>query len=377
MTRLHPTPGGQEPLAVLAVAATSFRDESDAALDELAFDATSTALREAGVRKHEVGLSVTASLDAYDGRSISSGLTNAATGGYLNQSYRVEGDLGQALIAAAQAVAAGDVELALAVGIYNPEVSTDDPLERRRFLQQLSNLAFEPHADRPVALHGDAVLAMHADRVLGLGLLTLADLAEQAAREISRGAGRPRAARRAAATAAQVLDSPRTCAPLTELMLPAETTGAVAVVLGSVTRGRRAARARALLTGWGQGGGGTTSPGAWLTSAGEASAAAGAAALRRAGLRPQDIDVVELTAATPALHHELLRALALSGLDDDDVNPSGGVRSCWPGVANGGLRLLEAVERLESRGGRGLVHSADLLTGSVVDSPTVLTLEAV
>ncbi|GAC1593646.1 MAG: thiolase domain-containing protein [Acidimicrobiales bacterium] len=378
MTRLHPSASGQEPVAVLAIATTALRDESDAVLDELVFDATSQALSEAGVRKHEVGISITASLDAYDGRSISSGLTNAAAGGYLNQSYRVEGDMGQAIIAAAQAIAAGDVELALAVGVYNPEVSERDPQERRRFLQQISHLAFEPHADRPVGLHGDAVLAMHAGRRLDRDELSLADLAEHASAEISQGAGRP-PARRHATSAEQVLASPLLADPLRELMMPAESTGAIAVVLSSVPRGRRAARARALLSGWGQGGGGTTSPGQWLVDPGSSTRRAAGEAMRRAGIEPSALDVVELTSATPALHGELLVALGATHLPIERINPSGGARSCWPGIANGGLRLLEAVTWLEENEhrGRALVHSADLLTGSVVDSPTVLALEAV
>jgi acetyl-CoA acetyltransferase len=145
--RLNPSAEARDPVPVLGIAATPLVAESDAVLDELVFDAVSRALREAGIRKQEVGLSVTASLDIYDGRSISSGLTNAASGGYLAQSYRIEGDAGQAVVAAAQTIAAGDADLAVAVGVYNPEVSAPD---RRAFLQQISNHGFEPHFDRPV-----------------------------------------------------------------------------------------------------------------------------------------------------------------------------------------------------------------------------------
>lgn len=380
MSRLNPSATAQDPVPVLGIASTPWRYESDAVLDELVFDATSTALREAGVRKQDVGLSVTASLDLYDGRSISSGLTNAASGGYLAQSYRVEGDLGQAIVAAAQAIAAGDAEVALAVGIYNPEVSEADPSARRRFLQQIANHGFEPHADRPVGLTADVVLALHAGLAVDSGVLTEQQLAEIAAEEITRGAARPGSARPAAVTAEEVLASERISDPLRELMLPAETTGAVAVVLGSLARARRALAARAVLTGWGQASSDTTAGGQWLTDPAAATRRAALEAYRRAGLSDpaQQIGAAELTAATPALLAPTLEALDLAkSLPAGAVEPSGGVRSAYPGVANGGLRLLETVRWLEERGGRAVSHSADLLTGTVTDTATVLVVEGV
>lgn len=377
MSRLNPSATARDPVPVLGVACTSLRYESDAVLDELVFDATSTALREAGIRKQEVGLSVTSSLDLYDGRSISSGLTNAASGGYLAQSYRIEGDLGQAIIAAAQMIAAGDAEVALAVGVYNPEVSESDPMARRRFLQQISNHGFEPHADRPVGLTADVALALHAGLAVDSGVLTERLLAEIAAEEITRGAGRPGSARQAV-TADDVLASERISDPLRELMLPAETTGAVAIVLGSLARARRALAPRAVLTGWGLASSDTTAGGQWLTDPAAATRRAALEAYHRAGLSdPGDqIGAAELTAATPALLAPTLEALGLAkSLPTGAVEPSGGVRSAYPGVANGGLRLLEAVRWLEEHEGRAVSHSADLLTGTVTDTATVLVVE--
>jgi acetyl-CoA acetyltransferase len=363
---------------ILGIGCTAWLPESDAVLDELVFDATSAALREAGVRKPDLGLSVTASLDVFDARSISCGLTNAAAGGYLAQSYRIEGDAGQAIIAAAQAIAAGDAEVAVAVGVYNPEVSTPDPVARRAFLGQLSNLAFEPHADRPVALTADTMFALHAARAIADGVLTEAQLAELAAAEITRGAPGPHALRRAPVSAAQVLASPRVNGALRELMLPAEATGAIAVVLGSLPRARRAAHVRAVLTGWGQATADTTAAGQWLFDPAAATRRAAAAAYARAGLvdPASEIDALEVTVATPALLGPVCEALGLEKLADR-ANPSGGVRSCYPGVANGALRLLEAVRGLEQGGRRAVAQSSDLLTGTVADTATVLVVEAI
>jgi acetyl-CoA acetyltransferase len=374
---LNPSAAAQDPVPVLGIATTPLVIESDAVLDELVFDAVSQALREAGVRKQELGLSVTASLDIYDGRSISSGLTNAASGGYLAQSYRIEGDAGQAIIAAAQAIAAGDADLAVAVGVYNPEVSAPD---RRAFLQQISNHGFEPHFDRPVGLSADVVLGMHAGHVVDSGELTEEQLAELAAAAIRRGAGRERSVRTSPVTAADVLASAPVSGLLTELMLPAESTGAIAVVLGSLARARRALHPRAVLTGWGQGTADTTASAEWLRDPAAAARRAAQEAYRRAGLtEPADqVHAVELTAATPALLAPTLDALGLAkGVGADRVAPSGGAASSYPGVANGALRLLEAVSWLEDNGGQAVSHSTDLLTGTVSDTATVLVVEGV
>lgn len=375
MSRLNPSAGAPDPVPVLGIAATPLVAESDAVLDELVFDATFRALTEAGVRKHELGLSVTASLDIYDGRSISSGLTNAASGGYLAQSYRIEGDAGQAIIAAAQAIAAGDADLAVAVGVYNPEVSGP---ERRGLVQQISNYGFEPHFDRPVGLTAESAWGLHAGWALDHGELTEQELANIAADAITRGADCPRSLRKQAVTPEEVLASPLVNGALRELMLPAESTGAIAVVMGSLARARRARTVRAVLTGWGQATSDTTAGGEWLRDPGTATRRAAGEAYRRAGMGVpgEEVGAVELTAATPALLSPTLDALGLAK-SRAQVAPSGGVLSSYPGVANGALRLLEAVCWLEEHGGHAVAHSQDALTGTVADTATVLVVEAI
>jgi hypothetical protein len=152
------------------------------------------------------------------------------------------------------------------------------------------------------------------------------------------------------------------------------------VVLGSVARSRRAARVRALLTGWGVATSDTTSAAQWLHDPGAAARRASAEAYARSGLLDPsgEVDAVELTAGTPALIEPILDALGLAkGPAHRVVNPSGGVRSSYPGIANGALRLLEAVSWLEENGGRAVAHSTELLTGPVAETATVLLVEAI
>lgn len=365
------------PVHVVGLATTPFEPEQDAMLDELVFDVVHRALREAGLRKQDAGLAVTASMDVLDARSISSGLTVNASGGYLNDSYRVEGDSGLAVAAAAHAVAAGDVEVAIAVGVHNPEIRSADAEARLDFLEQVSNLAFEPHLDRPVGLSAHTVYGLHAAAALDGGA-SVQDWAELAAAEISRGADRARAARRAPATAAQVLASAPVNGPLVELMLPAHATGAVAVILASPARAGRCLGRSARITGLGHATGGYTWHGSWLTDPGAPTRRAADQALGLAGLERSDgrIAVAEVSAPTPALHAPYLAALGL-GDSEGRINDSGGLRSCYPGLANGGLRLLEVVEAVERLGGDavGVAHSVDTISGTVSEDATVTIVE--
>lgn len=369
----HTPSGGSRvaPVHVVGAASTAFAVEHDAMLDELVFEAVSAALRECGLRKQDLGLSVLASMDVLDGRSISSGLANAAAGGYLNDSFRVEGDSGLAIINAAQAISAGDVEVAVAVGVHNPEISGSRQ-RRRAFLDQVSNLGFDPHFDRPVGMTGTATYALHAGRAPG----EPDAFAAAAARDITRGAGLARSVRRNPVTAAEVLGSEPIAWPLHELMLPAESTGAVAVVLASPARAGRCLGRDARLTGLGHATGGYTWDGQWLTSPQETTRRAAATALAQAARERESIALAEVSAATPALQDAYVQALGLTGTAV--VNPSGGLRSNYPGLANGALRLLEVVDRIGeiAPGQAALSHSVDVETGLVSEDVTVLVVEA-
>lgn len=368
-----------EPVHVVGIAATPLLPEHDAMLDELVFDVVHRALRDCGLRKPDIGLSVLASMDALDGRSISSGLSTTASGGYLNDAYRVEGDSGLAIAVAAHAVAAGDVDIAVAVGVHNPETRSSDAAGLRDFGEQISNLAFEPHMDRPVGLTAETVYALHSSYAVASGVADIDSLAATAAEEIQRGIGRPRAARRESVSPREVLDSRRVTWPLHELMLPAHTTGAVAVVLASPARAGRTLGRSARLIGLGHATGQYTWTGQWLTDPGAPTRRAAAAAYRQAGLAsPADqVGIVEMSAPTPALLMPYLSALGVEKTACS-INPSGGVRSSFPGLANGALRLLEAVEALEDSGSDvAVAHSVDTVTGTVSEDVTVFVLEAV
>lgn len=377
---LRPTAANTfDPVHIAGIATTTWLPEQNAVVDELVYHAVSEALDAASINRHEIGLTVTASMDLYDGRSISSGLTNSASGGYLKDSYRLESDVGTAIIAAAQAIASGDVDVAVAVGAYNPETSSTGT-ERQLFLEQLSNLAFDAHFARPIGLTAGVSYGLHASWALSEQETTLDQLAELAAREIGVAATSERSLRAASVTAAEVLASLHVAAPLTELMMPAYSTGAAAVVLASPARAARAQSRGAIITGVGHATGAYLESTEWLRNPGASTARAAAAAYRTAGIvdPAEKVDLVEFTAPSIALYRPLLDALGVNkNLDHRYINPSGGAAANYPGLANGVLRLLEVVERLENQTDRqtGVVHSVDTITGTAALDSTVLVVE--
>ena len=348
---------------------------TDGRVDEVVYACVREALARAGVRKQDVDLSIVASRDLYDGCSMSNGQTLPAAGGWMAGSVtRLETDASAALVLADAVLRCGDAEVAVVAGVHQPQAPRD-----HAFGAQVSNLAAEPVYERPSGMTATSLLAMQAARLVADGTTTQGALAETAAREITAGAGTAYATRDQASVD-DVLAADAVAWPLTELMLPAETAGVVALVLATPERARALGGGRARLIAHGMSANGALGGGDWLVAPCGASTRAAADAYRRTGITDPAayFDVAEVTAASPALCEPLRDALGLRALPDARICPSGGARSSFPGVANGALRLLAAVEWLEDNGGsRALVHSTDTLAGPVSATTTVTILERV
>jgi len=351
-------------------------DDSELQLDEAVFEASAAALRDAGIRRHQVGLSVTSSLDLYDARSISNALTAPAAAGYLNDELRVEGDASAAFLVAAAALASSQTDVAIVVAINAPEAGSTREQAVRDLREHVSSYTFDSHIDRPVGLSANAVLGLHAAYALGEGLVDWDDLVRQTADEITRGAGSGRA-QRAAATADDVASAPVAMAPLTDLMLPAASAGVGAVVIAGGVAGRRLPRLSARLRGWGSATSPSPSRQAWLLDPTRAAARAASDAYRRAAIDASEVGYLEMTDLTPSVTAQLAESLGLEAVPER--NRSGGVRSSHPGIANGLLRIIEGSEVLADaeRGRLGVVHAAGDLMGLTSSTSSVLVLESV
>lgn len=369
------SPNGDAPILVGAdVRSTPFQEPVRP--DELLFDCTATALRQAGLRKSDVDLAIVASLDLYDGLSMSNVFTNGAAAGWLTGEYRIEGDSAVALESAVAALRSGDSDVAVVAGLHAPQIAA---AQRLQFDQQVSNLCFDPIYERRLGVTAAALYAIHTRWSIDQGQLSAADLATIAAEEICRGAENPRGGRTKAVSESDVAASTLVASPLTELMLPPTTGGAVVLVLAAPDRAAHCRQRRARLAASATVSGPSIASQDWLSDPAGPAARASDKALTRAGLTRDAVTTIEMTAATPALVRPMTAALGADGLSPADVNPSGGARSWCPGVANGALRLIEAVERMESHGQPGdyaLVHSTEMVTGPVGANTTVWVVQS-
>ncbi|MCK8671574.1 hypothetical protein M1M07_10635 [Rhodococcus sp. HM1] len=365
-------------LYVVGAAWSDVSDDTDLQLDEAVFASCSEALRNAGIRRHQVGFSVTSSLDLYDARSISNALTAPAAAAYLGDEVRVEGDVSNSIMLASATLASGSVDFAIVVAVHVPEIGSVAEQDVAKLREHVSSYTFDSHLDRPVGMTSNVTLGLHAASLLDDGAVDWAEMTERTAGDINRGARRSRP-RRGPVSAADVAQSPMAVAPLTQLMLPASSAGVGALILGLGVSARRCPQPLARLTGWGTATSRNSSDPRWLSDPSEAARTARERAYARADITDpaSQVGSVEMTDLSPALSPSLLKALDLESLPGDRVNPSGGVRSNYPGIANGMLRVIEATDNLASGiEGAAVVHAADDLCGLVTSTSNVLVLEA-
>jgi hypothetical protein len=267
----------------------------------------------------------------------------------------------------------------MVTAMNKPEVMPGSGPHPDAFFDQISNYSLDPHFVRPIAASGTTLLAMHAAHALAHNEISIESMASVAAAEVNLGAERPRGFR-APTTTNEVLAADSAAWPLTRPMLPALSSGVVSLVLASDARARRSRQIHARIRGCAMSGTPYTWNPEWLIDATAATRRAASRAYRRAGISSpaSEIEVAEITALTPALHAPTVNALQLDSLDEKQVNPSGGVRSNFPGLANGLLRVIETVETLKNGEGSGIgvAHAVDYLLGTVSSNASVLVVEA-
>lgn len=373
----------RDSLAIVGAAVDRVTGLDRGKIDEIAFAVTRRALKQAGVRAQDVDVSVLSSSDLYDGRGISNGIVSPAAAGYLDNELRLELDASAAIVTAAASLRARQAELGVVVAISCPEIEVTDTDGLRQFTDQVSNLTFDPHVARPLGLTSTAALAMHAAAAVDRGETTREALAARAAEDISRGAAAGRTTR-PPVSAQDVLDSPLIAWPLTELMLPAESMAAVALVIGTEPRARRARQIHAWLSGWASATTSALDDSRWIDDpwATTRDAVERAYAMAEVNDPSADVDMVELTSLTPAMRDAGLDALGLANLAADQVNASGGPTADFPGLANGAARVVDAIEQLEQadrhasgRPRRAVVHAMDNVMGTISSTATILVLE--
>ena len=349
-----------ERVAVVSVSQVGYSAGiSDRTLEELIFEAASSALADAGVAWAELDSVVTAASDLVDGRVISAMVTSGPAGGYMKDVITVASSGEHALVLAYLRLSAGlfDTSLVLA---WSKCSEAPLPLVER--------LSLDPFYRRHLGMDGLVAAALQASVYRQRFGLPAEAAARVAVKNRANGVRNPYAERRQGVTREEVLASPVVVWPLRALETPPLSDGVCALVLA------RAGRASAL-----------SRPAAWIRGMGwasetywrepealaesEALAVAAKRAYRMAGVHVprREIAVAEVFDLTP--YHELMayEGLGFCGLGEghriaDDlevvVNPSGGVLCANPSFASGLVRMAEAALQVMGRAGERQVAGA-------------------
>lgn len=333
---------------------------------ELAWEAISAALADAGVELGEIEGAVTASQDFWEGRTISSMAVNEVAGGTLRSEAKVAADGVMALLYAIARIEDGDQHLNLVVA-HAKESQAD--------AHGVELAGFDPYFERALDPDETVAAGLQADLYYRRSGLTPSDAARVVAAARERSGVLPRV------TPEQVLASPATAAPLRELdRAPRMDAATCLVVCDEETAQRRGLAGARLVAG-------AARSGPWwtardLTRAPELGAAA-REALERAGWSQDSLTRIELNA--PFAHQQLLLAEAL-GLGQGAalverfeaeqvgvrVNPGGGWLGGSAGTVAGLAATASAAQELRERGGRALIHGA---TGLCAQSHAVVLVE--
>ncbi|MBV8705406.1 MAG: thiolase family protein [Acetobacteraceae bacterium] len=349
-------------------------------LEELLYDISQLALRDAGLGIDDIDGIVVASNDQYDGRAISVMAASGSVGGVDRDILSTPSAGEHAFVMGALRVASGQYRTQLVLAWSPTEASS---------LAEAQRLAADPYFHRRLPLDEPASHALQASAVLA---------AVPGAEEMARAVAEKNRRNGARAYPDLLRDAPPARAsrwPLQEGMLDEPVTGAAALVLASEAY----ARERGMDAAWIAGMGWATEP-SFLGDRNLAEAPALRAAARQAydeaGVtNPADAtDVAEVADATPFQELLAYEALGLApraewgkcvaaGVFGPEgrvpVNLSGGALSLNPVYCTGLIRVAETANQVLGRSGRhqrakartGLAHAA---SGFAMQYNTVVVL---
>lgn len=328
---------------------------------ELSFEAAMRAYDDCGLDpRRDVDQFVCSSEDFLEGTSIFDEYVPDQIGGALRPVHTVTADVLFALATAMMLIRTGIAKVAA--------VEAHSKASDIVTLPHIIEFALDPVFERPLRVHPFYVAGLEMNRFLEDTGTTEEQCAFVVAKNLRNAMDNPYAAYPAPATVEDVLNSSPAFWPLKELECPRTADGAVVVVLAEEDRARELSEAPVWIDGIGWA---TDSPSLSTRTWGDAVYARLAAerAYRQAGIRTprSEIDFAEIddTFAFKELQHlesvglarpgeaGLLTAEGTTERDGDlPVNSSGG--SLGQGYlfeANGGARILEAVQQLRGEAG--------------------------
>jgi acetyl-CoA acetyltransferase len=347
-------------VAVVAFAQTrSVRRERELNEVEMSMPVIREALAQAGMRKGDIGFTISGSCDYLAGQPFAfvSGLDAVGAWPPIVESH-VEMDGAWALYEAWVKIQTGEADTALIYAFGKSSMGD---------LPDVLTLQLDPYYLAPLWPDAVSLAALQARAFLDATGRSERDLAEVAARSRRDARANEYAQLARDDDPAALLAAPYLIAPLRKHDCPPISDGAAAVILAAGDRARRASKRPAWISGIDH----RVEPHA-LGVRDLARSASTTLAAERAGVSGGKVDLAELHA--PFTHQELILRDALGLADDVVVNPSGGALAANPMMVAGLLRIGEAARRVSAGdAGRAVAHAT---AGPCLQQNLVCVMEA-
>ena len=333
------------------------RDEHRMAT-EMLYPVVRQALAECGVERDAIDYQIAGSTDYMDGRPFGFVAALEVIGAWPpRQDLQLEMDAAFCAYYAWVRMQAGDCDTALVVG--HGKTSEGDPA-------RVMNLQLDPYYHAAIGLEPTSTAALQASAYMARSGATDRDLAAVAARNRAAGARNTDAQVRTAATADELLRTAWAVEPLRRGYLPPVGESATCMILAAEGKAEKLCDRPVWIHGMDHRTEMQTLGARDLSRSASAELAARKALAMANVARAADVDVVELSAATPAEELILCEALGLDPhAERPAINPSGGPLCGHPFMMTGGIRRGEIFRQLSGRAGartvaqarRGLAHA--------------------
>lgn len=341
------------------VAVVSFAEAPLVACDEhhtaqeLLYVQVRRALEAAGVARDDVDFQAAGSADYVDGKPFGFVQALDVMGSWPpRQDSHLEMDAAFAAYYAWLKIQAGECDTAMAVG-YG-KCSEGD-------LDRVSNIALDPYVAAAIGLERTSTSALQASAYMARTGVADRDLAEAVARCRAAGARNPDGLLREPASADALARTAWAVEPLRRGYLAPAADTAVCLLLAAEGRAESMCDRPAWIHGVDQRSE-MQSLGARDLTRSASTELAARRALDMAGLaHASDVDVIELSSATPVEEMILREALGLSprGEGRPSINPSGGPACGHPYMMAGAVRIGEVFRQLSGRAGAHAVAGAE------------------
>lgn len=342
---------------------------TDVSHGELAHEAISAALDDAGVELADIDGAVTASLDFWDGRTIANMAVSEVVGSYLKPEARVCGDGAGALVYASARIRSGGMRLGIVVAHCKESEGRPHDIEAA---------AFDPFFQRRLDADGDVVAGLAAQCFYASANASVVDAAQAVVDARRVGRSNPYVEALPEITVDDVLESEPLTTPLRILDKAPLADGACALVVAT----EEVARTLDVDPVWvvGMAGGNDK----FFSDRDLASTAmlenCVTSAVSMAGWSVTDADLVEYSAQFSFQMLAFAPAFGAGSTDPPVVNPSGGWLAGNPGVVTGLSRTAECVVQIRGTAGerqlpgvrRALAHG---MHGLGAQAHTVVALD--